>query len=263
MRRIANLDRLMDLSRALLFAKLAQSAFIVASLLLCSPQGAEAQESHWGVTASLVPTWSRIPELYEYIWDTDELRPDGTKEFRIGVVRGSDRGGDWSVAFVRNWFRTDQVFDDTFPLITLSDQEGNIQELGLAGSVFTIPGTVEYVGVKFEKFTPFVTIKDRVQVGLTYGGGIGSLSGTVVEQRFEGDVDFPPPNFDPVITNETETFIASEAKDFYTPSFVPIGSVEAAVAFILAPGLKARVTGGFSYPNTQVFSITVNYLFGS
>ena len=45
--------------------------------------------------------------------------------------------------------------------------------------------------------------------------------------------------------------------------FVPIGSVEAAVAFILAPGLKARVSGGFNYPNTQVLSFTVNYLFGS
>ena len=37
----------------------------------------------------------------------------------------------------------------------------------------------------------------------------------------------------------------------------------AAAAFILAPGLKLRVTGGFNYPNTQIFSFTLNYLIGS
>ena len=60
----------------------------------------------------------------------------------------------------------------------------------------------------------------------------------------------------------TETVTVQDVKDFYELDIYPLGSVEAAVAIIAAPGLKVRVTGGFSFPNTQVFSITVNYLIG-
>jgi hypothetical protein len=52
-------------------------------------------------------------------------------------------------------------------------------------------------------------------------------------------------------------------KDIYALEFVPLGRIEIAAAAILTPGLKVRVSGGFSFPATQVFSITVNYLFGS
>ena len=224
-------------------------------LVLLSAPNVEAQGSHWGVTSSFVPQWKSIPGLYDLIWDVDGLKAKG-KEFRIGVVRGSDLGGDWSVTYVRNWFSTDEVFDgtETFSLFPPPDFK-----LLTEGSVFTVPGDIAVVGIKFEKFTPFVTIRDRVQIGLTYGGGIGSMSGTFIEQRFE--------NFDPEtgqqITPTSETVVERDVKEFYVLDFVPIGSVEAAVAFILAPGLKARVTGGFNYPNTQAFSFTVNYLFGS
>ena len=227
-------------------------------LVLLSAPKVEAQDLRWGVTASVVPQWKSIPELYDVIWDVDGLKAKG-KEFRIGVVRGSDLGGDWSVTYVRNWFSTDEVFDDTQTFPFFLPPDFTTSELVTEGSVFTVPGDIAVVGIKFEKFTPFVTIRDRVQIGLTYGGGIGSMSGTVIEQRFE--------NFDPEtgqqIIPTSETVVESEVKEFYVLDFVPIGSVEAAMAFILAPGLKARVTGGFNYPNTQVFSFTVNYLFGS
>ena len=220
-------------------------------------QPAKGQESHWGVTASFVPTWKPVPELYDFIWDDSGLEAQG-KEFRIGVVRGSDLGGDWSVTFVRNWFATDQVFDETFEEDVFFPPDFTTFVTVTEGSIFTIPGDVEVFAVKYEKFTPFVTIKDRVQIGLTYGVGIGSLRGTVVEQRFEA---FDPDTGEPI--PPTETIIERDVKEFYIFDFVPIGSVEAAVAFILAPGLKARVTGGFNYPNTQVVSFTVNYLFGA
>lgn len=176
----------------------------------------------------------------------------------LKAVRGSDLGGDWSVTFVRNWFATDQVFDDTFEEDVCLPPDFTTCETVTEGSIFTILGDVEVFAVKYEKFTPFVTIKDRVQIGLTYGVGIGSLRGTVIEQRFEA---FDPDTGEPI--PPTETTIETEIKEFYVLDFVPIGSVEAAVAVVLAPGLKARVTGGFNYPNTQVFSFTFNYLFGA
>ena len=157
-----------------------KKAFVIGTLffgwsVLLYPSFAEAQDSHWGGTFSFVPEWKAIPEIYEQIWSVDGFAPNG-KEFRIGVVRGSDRGGDWSVTFVRNWFQTDRVFDNTSPQ-QFTNPDGI--EVGRAGFVYSVPGDIEYIGVKFEKFTPFVTIRNRVQVGITYGGGIGSLRGTV------------------------------------------------------------------------------------
>jgi hypothetical protein len=236
---------------------------MVGAVSVLTPPVAGAQDSHWGVTASFVPKWKPVPEIYDLIWDVENLQPESRREFRIGIVRGSDRGGDWSVTFVRNSFRTSQVYEDTFGSVGFTDQTGKQQIVDVAGSIRTFPGTIEHIGVKFEKFTPFVTIRDRVQVGLTYGGGIGSLRGTVVERAYEIPVTFPPPSFRPVVGARRETTSSIEVKELYTPSFVPIGSVEAAVAIILAPGIKARVTGGFNYPNTQVFSLTFHYLIGS
>ena len=228
------------------------AAIMCVCLVGISAQSAEAQELHWGVTTSFVPQWKSVAELSNRMWDDVGLPATG-KEFRIGVVRGSDLGGDWSVTFVKNWFRTDQVFDQTHTF-TLDNELGTATE----GRLFTIPGDVEVFGIKYEKFTPFATIQDRVQIGVTYGGGFGSLRGTVVEQLFES---LDPDTFAQIPT--TETIIETEIKEFYVLEFVPIGSVEATVAFLIAPGLKARVSGGFNYPNTQVFSFTINYLFGS
>jgi hypothetical protein len=52
----------------------------------------------------------------------------------------------------------------------------------------------------------------------------------------------------------------SEEADITT---IPLGNVEAAVAVLIAPGLKVRVSSGFNFPNSQVFSVTANYLIGS
>jgi len=162
-------------------------------LLVSAP--VSAQDSHWGVTVNFVPQWKAVPELYDFIWDADgDFTPQG-KEFRVGVVRGSDGGGDWSVTFVRNWFSTDHVFDLGSGSFGFTDQFGNVQQVVTDRFISTIIGDVVLTGVKYEKFTPFVTIRDRVQVGLAYGGGIGSLSGTVRDEEFHVDVSFPPPTW--------------------------------------------------------------------
>ena len=243
---------------------LLSTALLCSSLVLFSPQEVAAQ-SHWGVTASFVPRWKPIPEIYGELWDVD-FEPEGS-EFRIGIVRGSDRGGDWSIMFIRNTIRTERVIDDTqfadFPLFSPVR----------FGSRYVVPEYLEITGIKYEKFTPFLTIKDRVQIGLTYGGGIGALKGSVEETVFDFELGFDTVTFAPIVWLTETVVMQREAKDFYNLAFykldfdkldfVPIGSVEAAVAVILAPGLKARVTGGFNFPNTQVFSFTITYLFGS
>ena len=158
---------------------LARSVFpilLCSSVALLIPSGAEAQDSRWGVTGSFVPVWKPVPELYELLYDVQDIEAEGM-EFRIGVVRGRDLGGDWSVTFVRNKLDEGTVFDDTF--LTDFGSGGGMVRVGS----FFVPMDVEVLGVKYEKFTPFVTIQDRVQIGLTYGGGIGSLRGTVEEHN--------------------------------------------------------------------------------
>jgi hypothetical protein len=59
-----------------------------------------------------------------------------------------------------------------------------------------------------------------------------------------------------------ETLSTEAAEDL--PSFrpFPLGKVEAAVAVIVAPGLKVRASGGFNFPGKAVFRLTGVYLFG-
>lgn len=62
--------------------------------------------------------------------------------------------------------------------------------------------------------------------GLTYGGGIGSLSGTVRNEELHVDVEYPPPTFMPILSNPRETVTDGDINDLYSPSVVAIGSVE-------------------------------------
>jgi hypothetical protein len=46
-------------------------------------------------------------------------------------------------------------------------------------------------------------------------------------------------------------------------STFPMGKLQAAVAVIVARGLKVRFAGGIDFPGTNKFSVTGLYLFGT
>ena len=221
---------------------------------------AEAQSStpRWGVTGSFVPRWEVLSDL-KILWkDAETVDYEGT-EFRIGLLRGSDLEGDWSVTYVQKNVKTTSVIDSTVHSI--------LPEFAYRqGSLYVIEQSnhpVKIRGIEGQKFLSLATIKNRVQIGLVFGGGIGWYKGTMTEHAF--DVNFttgPPPTFRQIVT-QTETVNQVEAKDIFLTEFVPLGKIEVAGAAILAPGLKVRVSGGFNFPATQVFSISVNYLFGA
>jgi hypothetical protein len=79
----------------------------IGAVLFAFPQFASAQsdnerQARWGVGFSFTPTWEITDQLTN-LFDLDEgesLSLTGT-ELTIGVVRGSTRGGDWGVSFVR------------------------------------------------------------------------------------------------------------------------------------------------------------------
>jgi hypothetical protein len=121
---------------------------------------------------------------------------------------------------------------------------------------------VSYRGVLVHKFVPFGTIRQRVQIGMNFAGGIGQFEGTAERHEFFADfVSFTPgasrPNGRQV---ETITIVPIE-EELFTP--FPLGKVQIAGAVIVAPGFKVRVAGGLDFPGTSVFSLTGVYLFGA
>ena len=197
-----------------------------------APSDASAQDrrSHWGVTVGFSPRWMTpglLDTALEKLWDESGIHFSGS-EFRAGVVRGSELGGDAGLSFVRRPF---------------DDGSGFVREHGV---MYGTRGVV-LTGVEAHKFTPFGTIRDRVQIGLDYGAGVGVFDGVVDET-----VD--------VCTREVSV---GDTLDPWGIGIVPIGRVELAVAVIVAPGLKVRAKGGVNFPGVQTFSVSASYLFGA
>ena len=128
---------------------------------------AEAQDykSHWGVSGSMVPRWSFPRALADTI--DIETNMQGT-EFRAGIVRGSDAGGDWGVSFVKKL-----VDDDS---IVQHRQTACVQMAGVRRSARAAPIDVtqqaRMTGVEAYLFMPFADIK-RVQIGRHVRAGRG------------------------------------------------------------------------------------------
>jgi hypothetical protein len=236
----------------------ALSAVVLLQLLLAGQAGAQPAQERWGITASFVPSWVAMSDLKILFKDAQNLDYKGS-EFRIGLLRGKEFGSDWSVTYVVRNVNEGSTIDST-----------ETSDFGAGpplkyGSLYSVEPSspVKIRGIEGQKFSPLATIKNRAQIGLVFGGGIGWYHGQMTAHNY--DVTYtngPPPTFQPIMT-ETQTVTQVEAKDLFAMSFVPMGRVEIAGAAILAPGLKVRVSGGFSFPNTQVFSVTVNYLFGT
>ena len=197
-----------------------------------SDAGAQDRRSHWGLTVGFSPRWATAEVLdttLEKLWNGSSIDFSGS-ELRAGFVRGSELGGDAGVSFVRR---------------RLDDGSGFVEHDGVR---YATRGVI-VSGVEAHKFTSFGTIRDRVQIGLDYGAGVGLL--------FDGAVDATAAD------GAALDVSARDALDLRGIGVAPIGRVELAVAVIAAPGLKVRAKGGVNFPGVQTFSVSVNYLFGA
>lgn len=219
--------------------------------------GAQPAQDRWGITGTFVPNWVAMSDL-KILWqDARSLDYKGS-EFRIGLLRGKQAGGEWSVSYVERTVNEGSTIDST----ETSEFEGGPPLT--FGSLYSVEPSspVKIRGIEGQKFSPLARIKNRAQIGMVFGGGIGWYRGLMTAHNY--DVSFtngPPPTYRPIY-KQTETVTQVEAKDLFAMSFVPLARIELAGDALLTPGLKIRVSGGFSFPNTQVFSLTVNYLFG-
>lgn len=212
---------------------------------LLTASAAEAQdESHWGATVSFSPTATAKDGFFkEMLINFEGEGQVRSSEFTVGLVRGSVRGGDWGVSLVKKSFE-----DGSSSVVTESSCFGS------SCSTFTetrVMRDVLFTGVEFHWAPTFVTIKDRVQVGLNIGGGIAQVSGTIDETQTDQTSGFPP-------------FFYQEARPAKDVLFAlqPLLKVEAQGSVIVAPGLKVRIAGGFNAPGMGV-RVAAVYLFGA
>jgi len=229
--------------------------------LLLVPPAAFAQEpdrgreSRWGISGSLVPHWE-FPRALAELWDLDT---DMTgSEFRIGVVRGSDLGGDWGVSFVK------KVVDDA-SIVQLREPAcvqlpgGGVE---CARGAYHVTRDAAFRGVEGHLFLPFATIKRRVQIGATVAGGIAEMQGT--SDRF---IEHLIVNGS-AVTRSTEdigpapfkTTLQDIPQDW---DVVPIGRAELAVGVLVAPGVKIRGSVGVNFPGYHHVGVYAHYLFGA
>jgi hypothetical protein len=173
------------------------------------------------------------------IFDEGSTGTISGKEFTIGFVRGSTRGGDFGVSYVR------KPWKDGSGEIKAPDQQC-VTSTNCASTTETSRTQGVFLsGVEVHWAPSFVTIKNRFQIGLNVAGGIGGMHGQVLKTTTGNEFQFPPgkpPVLVPV--NTTETLQAKDELLKYFPFF----KLEAAGSVILTRALKFRVTGGLNFP---------------
>lgn len=220
------------------------------------PARAQAQrtnDSHWGVAASSTPNWTLAEPVRKLIFEGD-----GTiegSEFTVGLVRGSTRGGDWGVSFVR------KPFKDGSGETTSDEQCYNPAQTQCATETeSTLTQGVYLNGVQVHWFIAFATIKNRVQIGLNLAGGVGSMNGNVVKTKDGFQPNFNPKTGQATLT-PTHTVETLLAKDELLPMF-PLGKLEVESAVIVTPALKVKIAGGLNFPSIGA-RVGVVYLIGA
>jgi hypothetical protein len=225
-------------------------------MMLLIPTTARAQdESRWGIVGSFTPSQSwHLTKLDDYVFDFGDVDSEvsGT-DFSIGIARGRTLGGDWGVSFVHRSIEDGSTFESIGAICINDSCVDQVDERYVTQGV-------TYTGVEAHKFISFVTISRRVQIGMNFAGGIGKFSGQLEKHDFQTAFDFSKTPPAPI---RTETVTTEEMEDYVAFTPFLLGKVEAAVAVIIAPGLKIRASGGFNFPGYSLFRVTGVYLFGA
>lgn len=235
-------------------------ALLAALLLLgCAAPAAAQTDARWGIAASVVPRWEFL-ELVEDPMERD-VEMQGT-DVRVGIVRGRDLGGEWGISYVRRQVDDDSVVVQQESLKCVA--RDNLPDVCARGTLHRTRGA-NMTGVQLHRFFPIGTMARRVQVGAVVTGGIARLRGSAEQVQEHLQVVRTPPTGATTVTVASESSTV-EARHIFDDTgladYIPIGGVEAAVAVIVAPGVKLRASSGVSFPGFHVFGVTIQYLIG-
>jgi hypothetical protein len=216
---------------------------------------AQDRESHWGISASFVPHWN-FPDPLAKAWD---LETDmAGSELRVGVVWGSDLGGDVGVSFVKKY-----VNDDSF--VNLRETACVQLPTGppqCARGVYHVTQDAAFTGVEGHIFMPFATIGQSVQIGGTFAGGIARIDGSV--DRFLEHLVISGNNATRVTDSLGEGTFKETMQDIPQDwPVMPIGRVELSVGVLVSPGVKIRGSAGVNFPGFHFIGFYAHYLFGA
>lgn len=234
---------------------------LLAALLFAAAAPVAAQtDTRWGIAASVVPRWEFL-ELLEDPMERD-VEMQGT-DVRVGIVRGRDQGGEWGISYVRRRVDDESVVVQQEELKCVA--RDGLPDVCARGTLHRTRGA-NMTGVQVHRFFPIGTMARRVQVGAVLTGGIARLRGSADEVQEHLQIVRTPPTGATTLTVVSKSATV-EARHIFDDTgladYIPIGGVEAAVAVIVAPGVKLRASSGVSFPGFHVFGVTVQYLFGS
>lgn len=204
------------------------TALVVGTLCRATPAAAQFSDPHWGVSATFTPTWS-TPDYQKVLFQADRVALSGS-EFTVGIVRGDELKADWGVSFVRRSFKPGGFV--------------------VRGNETTTVVDSQLEGVEIYRSVPIVTIRDRVQIGISGGVGVGVM---------RGDVSQTAPN-NPAVTLPAKNLITFDHK---VSPVAPLVRLELAGTYVVTPQVKIRVTGGFAFPGQRRVVVGLLYFFHS
>ncbi len=217
---------------------------------------------HWAVSFSDTPSWKIAPFLANALADEGETIDFQGSELTIGFGRGSRRGGDWGVNYVRKPFKDGVIHTSNDSNCFPGPPPANQQLCNTSHQTDSARG-VMLTGFEVHWFIAVARIKDRVQIGVNLGGGIANTKGTVhkVEDgsqwQFVQGPNGTGTNVLMPFHNEEDSPAAEELfKKF------PLIKIEVEGGVILTPAFKVQIAGGLNFPSTNGVRVILLYLIG-
>jgi hypothetical protein len=204
------------------------SALLAVALLgVASPATAQIRREYWGVAADFSPT-VKVPIYQKGAFEANQIDLSSSK-VRVGFVRGAITSGYWGVSYMSRAFQDSGSFTrgrDSFR-----------------------PSRLGVMGLEIYKFAPLATIKERVQLGLTFGIGGGWLRGALVRSTSsQPDTRVQPRQL--LIIQGTPM-----------PA-IPTALLQITGAVRVTDSLRVLVGGGVDFPGQERFCLSAVYLFG-
>jgi hypothetical protein len=211
----------------------------VICLVVVAPRLAWAQidDPAWGITAAFAPRW-QVPTFVEGRFDIRSVDLTG-RELRVGVVRGTTRGGEWGISLVHKRL----------------SETGAIAVEGADGIALFNTEDSELLGVEAHRFFPFARLGERVQLGVNLAGGIAQVRGFVrgVYDPFSADAE----SFTALVPSREMFEYTGRDVDW-----LPIAKAQLAVATLIGERAKIRIGAGLNLPGYELFNVSFSYLLG-